>query len=133
MFNYYDYGPDFDFNITFTGDMEKYNGSYENIDDKSKYLVQSLCHALYEIKDEIHNSEKGQLWFNDNNWIQHLHTYKGENYGLYTYDFMTAFVITQTDENDFDVDFLSPNQLLKCDSFLDYAAEHKVKTKRYKR
>lgn len=126
MNNLYEYGPNFDFDVSFEGDMKRYYGSYESQNENNKYLIQSLCHAIYEIKDDIQRSENGMLWFHDKNWIHWTHSYEGDRYSLYTYDYMTAFSIIQTGTYSFKIDFVSTNQLIKCDSFLDYAVNHKA-------
>lgn len=129
--NNYEYGPNVDFNIKFIGDMKKYNGDYEKQNDKSKYLLQTLCHAIYEIKDDIKNSKNGILKL-DEIWIHYLQLDKGEDYSIYTNDMMTAFHIIETAAYSFDFEFLSPSQLIKADSLLNYAYEHKLMKRKIK-
>ena len=125
MIKDYDYGPNLDFNIRFVGDMKKYNGSYEDSSEKNQYLVQSLCHMIYQIKYDIQSSSSGILRLNGI-WIQYLHTRNGDEYSVYTNDMMTVFHIIETGLYSFDFEFLSPKQCYKADALIDYAYEHRM-------
>ena len=120
----YEFGPDTDFEIRHVGDMKKHNGSYEATNHKGQYLDQVLCHAIYEIKDEVKNSEAGILKIRENLWVHYLLINDKDDYSVYT-DMMTALHIIQTGENSFDIEFISPRQCLKLDPLLDYACNHK--------
>ena len=121
----YDYGPNVDFRIRFVGEMRDHNGSYGSTSSENQYLVQALCHMIYQIKSDIQASFNGILRL-DGLWIQWVHTYDGEEYSVYTNDGMTVFHIIETGFHSFDFEFLSPNQLKKADPLLDYAYEHRL-------
>ena len=103
--------------------MKEYNGSYEKVGYKAQYLEQVLCHAIYEIRDEVKNSEAGFLKIEENIYVHYLLINNKDEYNVYT-DMMTAFHIIQTGSNSFDFEFISPKQCLKLDPLLDYACNH---------
>ena len=131
MSNYYDYGPNADFNIRFVGEMAAHNGSYEMQNEQTKYLTQAICHAIYEIKDDVKRSSEGILKL-DGVWVQWLNMGSSDSYSVNTYDMMTVFVVNETGYYSFDVEFFSPNQFRKADSLLDYAYNHKLGNGRYR-
>lgn len=125
MFDY-DFGPNVDFNIRFVGEMEQYNGSYESKDSQSQYLVQVLCHAIYQIKKDICKNkispDQSILYLSDIyfHWIRETNSY-----AVYGRNGMTVMVVYETGFHSFDFEFLSPNQLERYgDTLLDYACQH---------
>ena len=121
----YDYGPNVDFNINTTGAMLAHNGSYSKMTPQNRYLLQALCHMIYQIKDDIQASPNGILKLGGV-WLHWLHTQGRDDYSLYTDDMMTAFHIIETGCHSYDVEFISPNQLQKADPLLDYAYQHRL-------
>lgn len=122
----YDYGPDIDFSIRNIGAMFEHNGSYDCLDQDSQYLIQAICHMIYQIKDNIRPSENSILSLGGV-WIQWMRTPRGEEYSLYTDDMMTVFHIIETGDFSYDIEFLSPNQFRRADSFINYAFQHAQK------
>lgn len=124
MFSY-DFGPYADFYIRFIGDMEKYNGSYEAQNDKEKYLVQVLCHAIYQVKEHIQNCQAGVFYYG-NIYFHWIDSNNYENsYSVYTRGGMTVMHIVETGPYSFDFEFLSPRQLEEYgDDILDFAVQH---------
>ena len=122
----YDYGPDIDFSIRNVGAMLELNGPYGSLNQAEQYLQQAICHMVYQVKDDIKLSKNGML-FLENVWIQWIRTPCGDEYSLYTDDMMTVFHIIETGHYAYDFEFLSPRQLRKADSFVDYAFQHAMK------
>lgn len=123
--NNYDYGPNVDFTIRFVGDMELYNGTYEDRSEKDKYLVQVLCHAIYQIKDILKTCKAGIYYYEDIffHWIARYN--REDSYSVYTRSGMTVLHVVETGYHSFDVEFLSTKQLsLYGDSLLDLAYQH---------
>ena len=116
----YDYGPDIQFNISTTGDMLLYNGPYESINAQGKYLLQAICHMVYQIKNEFED-EVSTIQLNDT-WIM-----KVQNcYSLYTSSMMTVFSIKEVGKYSYEFEFFSPAQFKRADSFINYASAHAI-------
>lgn len=63
----YDYGPDIDFKIRSAGAMLEHNGSYGSLSEDDQYLLQAVCHMVYQVKDDIRLSDNsilslGSVW-----------------------------------------------------------------------
>lgn len=125
MKNDYDFGPNFDFDIRFIGDMKKFNGSYEDQSDENKYLAQVLGHAIYQVKEYLQECPAGIFYFGDIyfHWID-WHN-KGNSYSVYTRGGMTIMHVIHTGMHSFDFEFLSPRQLEDYgEDILDFAVQH---------
>ena len=126
----YEYGPDIDFKITSIGDMLTHNGAYSNLNEKTQYLLQTLCHVVYQIKKAIQTAPNGLLWINNDVGMHWIHEKDGDHYFMYTKDMMNGFHVIETGYHAFDFEFVSPNQLMRADSLLDYAYNDVVKNGR---
>lgn len=121
----YDYGPNTDFSVRLVGTIKEYNGSYRDLDPQQKYLLQAVCHMIYQIKEDIRSSPSGILKL-DGVWAHWIPMQDGDDYSLYTNDMMTVFHIIETGYHTFDFEFFSPNQFVKADSLIDYAYNHRL-------
>lgn len=115
----YGYGPYIDFDIEFTGEMKESNGSYQNMDTKSKYLMQLICHMAYQISGTVRKEPAGIVKFDST--FAHL---IGNSFSLYTDDGMTAFTVIQVGKYSYQVEFFSPRAFRGTNSFLDYVYSH---------
>jgi len=120
----FDYGPNVEFNIETVGDMLKYYGDYIDQSDSDQYLLQAVCHMVYQIKDDIKASTAGVFKLK-NFWIHYLSTPQGEEYSLYV-DGMTAFHIIETGYHSFEFEFFSARQFQKAEALIDYAYNHRM-------
>ena len=117
----YEYGPDIDFDITTVGEMREHNGRYDDLNENGQYLLQAICHMVYQIKSEFHD-EVDTIQLNGV-WVM-----KAKNsYALYTTSMMTVFNIIETGKHSFEVEFLSPTQFTFADPFIEYARIHAIK------
>lgn len=123
----YEYGPETDFDISYSGDMARYNGSYEETAPNDRYLIQALCHAVYQVRNDI-AAELGDgttvLRLKGGTVLMAMHLGDRDDYSLFTGDGMTAFHIIHTGRHSFEVEFVSPSQLRKAGPLIDYAFRH---------
>ena len=122
----YDYGPDIDFKIRTVGTMLDHNGSYDCLNQDDQYLLQAVCHMVYQVRDDIRLSKNSILSLG-NVWIQWMRTPCGEEYALFTDEMMTVFHIIETGDYSYDIEFFSSRQFRKADSFINYTFQHAQK------
>jgi len=115
---HYEFGPDINFDIKFTGDMEKFNGNYYEQSEANQNLIQTLCHMAYQITDTV--KDCGDILRMDGVWA----TIINNNFSLYTNDMMTVFSIWKTGKYSYDFEFFSPTQLEKSNGFFKYVSDH---------
>ncbi len=116
----YEYGPDFDFYITAVDDFKRCNGSYSDMSKNDQYVLQTICHMLYQIDDDIF---PGFTDFGES-YLLKVDGYN-TSYSLLTADGMTIFSVTKTGNYSYDFEFLSPNRFrMQTNGFFDYVTEH---------
>ena len=114
----YDFGPIGKVKITLSGDAERRFGSYSSLPENIQELFQYVCHAVCQLHDELEQANSSAYFLGNIFVIKLLGQYQFND------DEMMTIINVERIGADYDIEFFSPNRLVKLQPLIDRAYEH---------